>query len=79
MDSVDTLHLILKKCVDLKSAKDVQQQRLEDLTYATSGVFSIFRKDANSDFVRLATTVRVKDGSFAVGTKLDRTGQAYAA
>ena len=77
--TLNTLQKILKLYVDLKSTKDVQQRSLEELTFATSGVLSIFRKDANSDFVRQATTVRVQDGSFAIGTKLDRTGQAYAA
>ena len=77
--TLNTLQQILKLYVDLKSTKDVQQRSLEELTFATSGVLSIFRKDANSDFVRQATTVRVQDGSFAVGTKLDRTGKAYAA
>ena len=78
--TLNTLQKILKLYVDLKSTKVVQQQKsLEELTFATSGVLSIFRKDANSDFVRQATTVRVQDGSFAIGTKLDRTGQAYAA
>jgi methyl-accepting chemotaxis protein len=79
MSSLDTLQKILKLYVDLKSSKDVQQKCLEELTDATGSVLTVFKKDANSDFVRVATTVRVQDGSFAVGTKLDRAGKAYAA
>lgn len=76
--TLNTLHLILQKCASKNATEEQQQMRLEDLTAATGASFTLFEK-TGSDFVRKITTVRVQDGAFAVGTKLDITGDAYNA
>lgn len=78
MSRIDNLQKLLQRALkDAVSVED-EQKNLEDLTKATGDRFTRFEKDKKGDFVRTATTVLSKDGSsFAIGSKLDRTGKAY--
>ena len=58
---------------------DVNDHRLvNEITRVTEALATIFAySEADNDFIRISTTVKKKDGSRAVGTKLGKSSAAY--
>ena len=58
---------------------DVTDNRLVDeISRITEALTTIFvYSGAENDFIRISTTVKKKDGSRAIGTKLGKSSAAY--
>ncbi|RXQ98411.1 Cache 3/Cache 2 fusion domain-containing protein, partial [Pseudoxanthomonas composti] len=61
-----------------KVRMNLRQETVDRFAEATGGVATIFVR-SGEDFVRVATSLRNKEGERVLGTSLDRSGKAYAA
>lgn len=52
---------------------------IQDFTQSTGAIATVFARQANGDFLRIATTLRNEQGQAAIGTVLDRAHPALAA